>query len=190
MGYMRHHAIVVTTTDFHRDKLGKVLAKIGTDCSQVRITPVVESGSNSCLSFCVIPDGSKEGWPESDQGDNDRTEIKALLRSYQYADASSPFDWVEVQYGDDEYQTVVTDDSDRDIRMGDLPAFSERRGLGESKPVNPERVMTLPARIEALEQRIEALEQRMDALDRAAAENVAWGTSFTVTGGAPTSGGA
>lgn len=66
MGYMRHHAIVVTTyTDDHaRLALGKAL-ELGMSCSDVVASPV-----NGYLSFFVAPDGSKEGWARSKEGDD------------------------------------------------------------------------------------------------------------------------
>ena len=44
---------------------------------------------------------SKEGWDESDKGDDDRNIVVKILRSYEYEDGSNPLHWVEVQYHDD-----------------------------------------------------------------------------------------
>ena len=120
MGYIRHHAIIVTTYDemlatqahveacrlfgrapnFH----SKFIASVST---------VMKSGVNSDFSFCVFPDGSKEGWDHSDAGDDARADFISWLNDRRYEDRGSPFDWVEIQYGDDEGETVVVSHSDQ-----------------------------------------------------------------------------
>ena len=65
MGYMRHHAIVLTC--FNKESADIVRAKageIGLDPS-----PLHHSVVNGYWSFWCPPDGSKEGWSESDAGD-------------------------------------------------------------------------------------------------------------------------
>lgn len=63
-------------------------------------------------SFFVAPDGSKEFWEISEAGDRLRDEFVAWLNEQRFADGSSPFDWVEVQYGDDERETKIIRHSD------------------------------------------------------------------------------
>ena len=55
----------------------------------------------------VAPDGSKEGWAESDAGDRARDLIVQVLKSYSYKDGSSPLKWVEVMFGDDEGRAAI-----------------------------------------------------------------------------------
>jgi hypothetical protein len=63
MGWIRHHGIVVTG-DTDNDRLAKAhkLAK--------SIFPEIVPGTVNCSgSFLIPPDGSKEGWAHSDEGD-------------------------------------------------------------------------------------------------------------------------
>lgn len=126
MGYMRHHAIVVTT---YKSELAAEAHKQATALFQsepgVRafngispadmITPVLESPVNGYCSFAILPDGSKEGWADSDVGDTARAEFVKWLESQRYVDGSSPLAWVEVQYGDDEGETRIVGHSDAPV---------------------------------------------------------------------------
>jgi len=70
------------------------------------VSEIVESPADVC-SFAVFPDGSKEGWPESNEGDTKREMFRAYLNRQRWRDGSSPLDWAEVQYGDDEGDNKV-----------------------------------------------------------------------------------
>ena len=111
MGYMRHHAIIVSAGDGDwLDRARKCAADIG-----MSPTPIVESRVNGVRSFLVPPDGSKEGWPESERGDTDRAEFIRWLEAQRYEDHSSPLAWVEVQYGDDDHETKIVHHSDEPV---------------------------------------------------------------------------
>lgn len=97
MGYMRHHAILVSTEIGDIYEAYAVAEHLG-----CKLSPVTESTINGVLSFAVFPDGSKEGWEESNTGDLQRKQLKQWLQAQKYEDGSSPFDWAEVQYGDDD----------------------------------------------------------------------------------------
>ena len=49
---------------------------------------------------CSLPDGSKEGWDTSNQGDDLRQRFIEELAKDNFNDGSSPWDWVEVGYGE------------------------------------------------------------------------------------------
>jgi hypothetical protein len=55
---------------------------------------------NGARSFCVFPDGSKEGWGESEKGDADRSRFIAWLDRRRYGDGSTPYTWAEVEMGE------------------------------------------------------------------------------------------
>ena len=55
---------------------------------------------NGMVTVILAPDGSKEGWSDSDTGDRLREEFIEYLGTYNYEDDSSPWDWVEVEYGE------------------------------------------------------------------------------------------
>lgn len=120
MGYMRHHAIVVTSWD--SDLIEKA-HKAASD-SFPWVSPVSEAGVNDYQSFFIPPDGSKEGWDSSDLGDSRRAGYVRWLDSQRYEDGSTALDWVEVQFGDDNYQTAIVNDSDAFMRSDDQSSLS------------------------------------------------------------------
>ena len=48
----------------------------------------------------MAPDGSKEGWEDSYEGDRLRDRIVERLAVDDYEDGSSPWSWVEVGFGE------------------------------------------------------------------------------------------
>lgn len=112
MGYNRHHAIVITT--FDKTLIEQALEQAEILCDQC--SPIMAAPLNGWNTILVPPDGSKEGWEESDLGDAGRAKLIEWLDSKRYDDGSSPFSWVEVQYGDDDRETKVTAHSDEHSR--------------------------------------------------------------------------
>lgn len=76
MGYYCHHTIVVI--GWNADKVREAHAFAGLTGAQV--SAIGTSAINGWTSFFVHPDGSKEGWADSDAGDERREHIKAWLR--------------------------------------------------------------------------------------------------------------
>jgi len=66
------------------------------------VSAIATSPMNQFHSFCVFPDGSNEGWRESDFGNECRDELIKFLNS------NPGLDWVEIQYGDDQGETIIT----------------------------------------------------------------------------------
>ena len=112
MGYMRHHAIIVTSYD---EASITEAHKHATACGMC-VSPVSDSVVNDYQSFAVFPDGSKEGWSDSDHGDTAREIFIKWMDSQRFSDGSGPLSWAEVQYGDDNRKTKVTAHSDEDSR--------------------------------------------------------------------------
>lgn len=119
MGYIRHHAIVVTGPTYSgvgpefRTNIHDVRARVVQLArNDVNVTGVVSGTANSMGSFLVAPDGSKEGWEESRRADAAREEIIRYLDSLAYEDGSTSFDYVEIQFGDDDKETKVITSSD------------------------------------------------------------------------------
>ncbi len=100
MGYIRHHAIIVTS--WNSDKLRQAHAKAVEIFGPSDVTPIIEANINGYCTFFVGPDGSKEGWTESIDGDERRLRFIGYLNQQRYDDQSSWLKWVVVQYGDDE----------------------------------------------------------------------------------------
>jgi hypothetical protein len=105
MGYMRHHAIVVTGFDGkHVRRARDQAVRLDMCVSDISSSPV-----NGYSSFCVFPDGSKEGWTDSHEGDARRDLLVEWMKS---RFDEGYLDWAEVQYGDDDYDTRVVRHSD------------------------------------------------------------------------------
>lgn len=110
MGYMRHHAVVVTT--YRDDLMSAAHAKAVEIFNADMVTGVTPAMMNGWRSFLVAPDGSKEGWTLSDECDERRSQFIAWLKQQAYDDGSSSLQWVEVQFGDDMQEAKVTDSYD------------------------------------------------------------------------------
>jgi hypothetical protein len=78
------------------------------------ITPGITNGYRS---FFVPPDGSKEGWGESDRGDSARDDFVEYLRAKENEDGSSYLSWVEVSYGDDNGGCAVVRHGDDSVKQ-------------------------------------------------------------------------
>ena len=108
MGYMRHHAIVVTGFGDRVVTAHEVARAIFADDDDplhgppAPVTPLTNEVTNGYRSFAVLSDGSKEGWGASEKGDAARDKLIAWLREDDYCV------WAEVQYGDEERQNKVT----------------------------------------------------------------------------------
>ena len=104
MGYVRHDAIVVTS--WQREALEAAAEKARNLGLEV-LGPSADV-TNGIATFLVCPDGSKEGWDESDEFDEKRAQFLAYLNGERYADNSSCLSWVALAYGSDDREVVVT----------------------------------------------------------------------------------
>lgn len=104
MGYMRNHGITVST--FLKDKAelahSKAIEIFGVQVSEILTSPV-----NEYYTFLVGPDGSKEGWSPSDEGDGKRQEFVEWLNKQAYEDGSNPLGFVEYFYNDEEGEAEI-----------------------------------------------------------------------------------
>jgi len=96
---MSHHAILVTSwkgehIEEAHEKARELFNKMVSEISPEVI--------NHYRSFAIFPDGSKEGWLESEQGDELRERFISWLK-----EANLYLSWVEVQYGDEENNNLV-----------------------------------------------------------------------------------
>ncbi|MHA2064464.1 MAG: hypothetical protein ACXABY_08800 [Candidatus Thorarchaeota archaeon] len=120
MGYMQHHAILVTTwnSDAAEDIHEKVVEIIKAHkLHEEMVSTLSGVVVNGYRSFAVFPDGSKEGWDTSENGEEARDAIVEMLETYRYEDGSTAMDWVEVQYGDDNLNSYIVRHSDEEERM-------------------------------------------------------------------------
>lgn len=105
MGTQIHHAIIITS-------FNKVLVE---ECAGAAnyvfgFKPEIQQAQvNDYYSIFIGPDGSKEGWEDSDAGDKRRQEFKEWLDKKKYEDGSSSLEWVELAYGNDLEKEEVID---------------------------------------------------------------------------------
>lgn len=79
MGYIAHDVAVAVISDYDKDTLRKVeewRASLDEWWQQFVLGPV--EGVNGYTTFVFAPDGSKEGWGPSDEGDRLREQFVDL----------------------------------------------------------------------------------------------------------------
>jgi hypothetical protein len=104
MGYIRHDAIVVTSW---KSEAIEAAAKEATELGCTVIGPS-DGVMNGYRTLLVCPDGSNEGWDNSEAGDERRERFRAYLTAQRYDDGSSPLEWVELSYGSDDAKAEIT----------------------------------------------------------------------------------
>lgn len=104
MGYMRHDAIVVTS--WKRAAIEEAAEKARALGLEV-LGPSAEV-TNGISTLLVCPDGSKEGWDESDAFDAKRAAYLGYLNGVRYEDNSSCLSWVALAYGSDDREAAIT----------------------------------------------------------------------------------
>lgn len=117
MGYIRHHAIIVTGSDFTAIGQGNPIGDAHDKATLLfngvcPVTPIMKGRINGYQSFMVAPDGSKEGWEESGRGDLARAEFIVWVNK------SSPpgyLDWFLVEYGGDGGASQIVLDHHKDV---------------------------------------------------------------------------
>lgn len=77
MGYFAHDALIVTS--FWDDDI-EAARDAAVDEFGEQVTPITPAAVNGYRSFLVPPDGSKEGWEASRDGDEKRDRLIAKLR--------------------------------------------------------------------------------------------------------------
>jgi hypothetical protein len=111
MGYIKHHSIIVTSpfkTDI--ETAHNVAKSIFKESSydpynniDNLITGIFEGIVNSCYTFFIVPDGSKEGWNLSDQCDEARNKFLTWMHGN-----DTGCDYIEIEFGgDDPYNAIV-----------------------------------------------------------------------------------
>jgi hypothetical protein len=104
---IRHHTLIVTV---HDQKLAEKLRQQISDLYKKNmeakngfqlISPIVGSLIGGYYTFFIAPDGSKEGYDLSDDGDRIRAKVIALLDSFKSENGAYPVNYVELYFGDD-----------------------------------------------------------------------------------------
>ena len=105
MGYIVNHTIIVEGFEEKH-----MLEARGIACSIFAkhdlhglVSGIYPHAINGTMSFMIAPDGSKEGWDVSDQGDKARDEFIAwLIGARTRKDNRRYLDWVEIVCPEDE----------------------------------------------------------------------------------------
>lgn len=105
MGYMRHDAIIVTSWNSEAIEEAAANAR---ECG-LQVMGPSDKVTNGIRTLLVCPDGSKEGWDESDAFDRKRAAYLNYLNGVRYEDNSSCLSWVALSYGSDDGEAMVTD---------------------------------------------------------------------------------
>lgn len=116
MGYMAHHALIVYIPSYFVEKGHSLIypekkmpdieafrAALPENFRQLLVGPV-QTAANGDYVLVFLPDGSKEGWDISDEGDAIRDALAKMfdVRYDEDAHYCSPFQVVEVRFGGDD----------------------------------------------------------------------------------------
>ena len=112
MGVENNECIIATTEVKESMRAIKVMVCGLSERQQSQFT-FAESLCNGKETLFLCPDGSKKGWSEARDGRNLRKKVIEWLETFAYDDGSSPFDWVEVGYG--EYGQKVLNGNNKNI---------------------------------------------------------------------------
>ena len=99
MGYMKHDVVVATMSDSVAPDMDAFRASIPERFRSIVIGPI-PGVINGYVTCAMLPDGSKEGWADSDEADAIRARFVALF-GQRYEDGSSDFDVVHAEFGGD-----------------------------------------------------------------------------------------
>lgn len=97
MGYIKHESLLITVSA-HARELAEECHSLAEELLPDVVTELKESPYESYYSFAVLPDGSKEGWDESDKYEQARDELIQWIVSKRYEDDSSPIRAVLATY--------------------------------------------------------------------------------------------
>ena len=124
MGYIRHHAIMVTGFNKKHVNAARKMADAAFNFDGANmVSKVITSPVNGYYTFFVAPDGSKESADTSAFYDTRRRDFVAYLRDER--ERERYFSFAVVQYGDDLCETLVVDDSD--ARNRDVARYNEAK---------------------------------------------------------------
>lgn len=114
MGYMAHHGLMAVVHDFvmhgpDAPDWEGFKASVPGEFRPLLVGPV-HSHVNGYTMFAMFPDGSKEWWPASHDGDEIRAQFVLLFRGQA--------DMVEFRWGGDEPEMLWIHDINEEMRRG------------------------------------------------------------------------
>lgn len=111
MGVINHNAIIATT--WNDDEFSLIGEWIGDLKPETRALFIANKNPFGDVTIVMTPDGSKEGWGQSDECDKIRDEFIELLNSRAYEDGSNAWKYVEVSFG--EYGQSIVRGNNKDM---------------------------------------------------------------------------
>lgn len=105
MGYIKHHAICVSSSD---EKLIKKAHRKAKEIFGVQTGKLMHMPINVEYSFYIGPDGSKEGWDSSNKGDDKRDQFISWVNDQAFDDGSNSLSYAEIYFGEDNGKSEVT----------------------------------------------------------------------------------
>lgn len=106
MGFIKHNAIIVTGVKYSPREFRKAYDKACELFGIEGVSNIVASQINGFMSFFVAPDGSKEYWDDSNEGDSKRKQLADYIDSLAYGDGSTSVNFVDVSY-DEKHKAKV-----------------------------------------------------------------------------------
>jgi hypothetical protein len=106
MGYIKHHAIIVSS--WNREAIQRAHAEAVKIFGPKQISSIVSAVVNLQETFIIGPDGSSEYWSESEDGDQKRFDYICWMQNNSYEDGSSMIAWTEVVFKDEKGIPRVT----------------------------------------------------------------------------------
>lgn len=98
MGVENNNAVIATT--WNREEVKRIRQWVEELTNMKSLFLFGEEEINGKTTVVMVPDGSKEGWVESDAGDALRDRFIAELEKANYDDGSNPWKFVEVGFGE------------------------------------------------------------------------------------------
>lgn len=108
MGYIKHNTIVVIIDPYHHDI--QAIYNRCLDIADSLLTNPVRCPTNGYYSFCMVPDGSKENWEESQFGDDKRQKLKNYLW---FLKNKCYVDFVEIEFGGNFLDAKIVEHGDQ-----------------------------------------------------------------------------
>lgn len=103
MGVVNHNAVIATIEDYPAldSHYAVVIEWISSlTHTEQQLFLVGRGWVNGSRTIVLIPDGSKEGWAESDRGNDLRKRFIERLREDDFEDGSCPWRYVEIGFGE------------------------------------------------------------------------------------------
>lgn len=99
MGVENNECVIATTWDEKAIRYIKDWVETLDKPSQSLFAFILGTANNKVTIF-LAPSGSKKGWDEDIAAAKLRERLIEKIQLFDYSDGSSPFDWVEVGYGE------------------------------------------------------------------------------------------